>query len=167
MSKGFEAVGTVVLDRAKVGLDLDFGGATLRYAKSHGDPFPDRLHATLFAYLIQVGGNVWLNHRFVSYGAVDLGGARIGSNLHFDSGHFINPNNVAIAVPGASVDGVVYLASWGRDGDVKVTASRISRSTASPTTSSSTTRNFWAHPATTMALSEQACRSRAHLPGAM
>lgn len=121
MSKGFEAVGTVVLDHAKVGLDLDFGGATLRYAKSHGDPFPDRLHATLFAYLIQVGGNVWLNHRFVSYGAVDLGGARIGSNLHFDSGHFINPNNVAIAVPGASVDGVVYLASWGTDGDVEVT----------------------------------------------
>lgn len=121
MSKGFEAVGTVVLDHAKVGLDLDFGGATLRYAKSHGDPFPDRLHATLFAYLIQVGGNVWLNHRFVSYGAVDLGGARIGSNLHFDSGHFINPNNVAIAVPGASVDGVVYLASWGSDGDVEVT----------------------------------------------
>jgi hypothetical protein len=121
MSKGFQAVGAVVLDHAKIGLDLDFGGATLRYAKSPGDPFPERLHPTLFAYLISVGGNVWLNHRFVSYGAVDLGGARIGSNLHFDSGHFINPDNVAIAVPGASVDGVVYLAGWGKDGDVEVT----------------------------------------------
>ena len=121
MSKGFQAIGAVVLDHAKVGLDLDFGGATLRYAKSPGDPFPERLHATLFAYLIQVGGNVWLNHRFVSYGAVDLGGARIGGNLHFDSGRFINPDNVAIAIPGASVDGVVYLAGWGKDGDVEVT----------------------------------------------
>lgn len=121
MGKGFHAVGAVVLDHAKIGLDLDFGGATLRYSKSPGDPFPDRLRATLFAYLIQVGGNVWLNHRFVSYGAVDLGGARIGGNLHFDSGRFINPNNVAITIPGASVDGVVYLASWGTDGDVEVT----------------------------------------------
>jgi hypothetical protein len=121
MSKGFQSVGAVVLDHAKIGLDLDFGGATLRYAKSPGDPFPERLHATLFAYLISVGGNVWLNHRFVSYGAVDLGGARISGNLHFDSGHFINPNNVAIALPGASVDGVVYLASWGKDGDAEIT----------------------------------------------
>jgi hypothetical protein len=121
MGKGFHAVGAVVLDHAKIGLDLDFGGATLRYSKSPGDPFPDRLRAALFAYLIQVGGNVWLNHRFVSYGAVDLGGARIGGNLHFDSGRFINPNNVAITIPGASVDGVVYLASWGTDGDVEVT----------------------------------------------
>jgi len=121
MSKGFQSVGAVVLDHAKVGLDLDLGGAILRYAKSPGDPFPEKLHATLFAYLISVGGNVWLNHRFVSYGAVDLGGARIGGNLHFDSGRFINPNNVAIAVPGASVDGVVYLAGWGKDGDVEVT----------------------------------------------
>jgi hypothetical protein len=121
MSKGSQSVGAVVLDHAKIGLDLDFGGATLRYAKSAGDPFPERLRATLFAYLISVGGNVWLNHRFISYGAVDLGGARIGGNLHFDSGRFINPNNVAIAVPGASVDGVVYLAGWGKDGDVEVT----------------------------------------------
>jgi hypothetical protein len=121
MSKGFQAVGAVVLDHAKIGLDLDFGGATLRYSKSPGDPFPERLRATLFAYLISVGGNVWLNHRFVSYGAVDLGGARIGGNLHFDSGRFINPDNVAIAIPGASVDGVVYLAGWGKDGDVEVT----------------------------------------------
>jgi hypothetical protein len=121
MSKGFQAIGAIVLDHAKVGLDLDFGGATLRYAKNRGDPFPERLHATLFAYLISVGGNVWLNHRFISYGAVDLGGARIGGNLHFDSGRFINPDNVAIAIPGASVDGVVYLAGWGKDGDVEVT----------------------------------------------
>ncbi len=120
MSKGFQAVGAVVLDHAKIGLDLDFGGATLRYSKSPGDPFPERLRATLFAYLISVGGNVWLNHRFVSYGAVDLGGARIGGNLHFDSGRFINPDNVAIAIPGASVDGVIYLAGWGKDGDVEV-----------------------------------------------
>ncbi len=121
MSKGFQALGAVVLDHAKIGLDLDFGGATLRYSKSPGDPFPERLRATLFAYLISVGGNVWLNHRFVSYGAVDLGGARIGGNLHFDSGRFINPDNVAIAIPGASVDGVIYLAGWGKDGDVEVT----------------------------------------------
>ena len=121
MGKGFHAVGAIVLDHAKIGLDLDFGGATLRYSKSHGDPFPERLQATLFAYLIQVGGNVWLNRRFVSYGAVDLGGARIGGNLHFDSGRFINPNNVAIAAPGASVDGVIYLAGWGTDGDLEVT----------------------------------------------
>src|SRR3984957_5531313 len=121
MSKGFQSVGAVVLDHAKVGLDLDLGGAILRYSKSPGDPFPEKLHATLFAYLISVGGNVWLNHRFVSYGAIDLGGARIGGNLHFDSGHFINPNNVAIALPGASVDGVIYLAGWGKDGDVEVT----------------------------------------------
>jgi hypothetical protein len=121
MSKGFQTVGAVVLDHAKIGLDLDFGGATLRYSKSPGDPFPERLRATLFAYLISVGGNVWLNHRFVSYGAVDLGGARIGGNLHFDSGRFINPDNVAIAIPGASVDGVIYLAGWGKDGDVEVT----------------------------------------------
>ncbi len=121
LGKGFHAVGAVVLDHAKIGLDLDFGGAILRYSKSPGDPFPNRLRVTLFAYLIQVGGNVWLNRGFVSYGAVDLGGARIGGNLHFDSGHFINPNNVAIALPGASVEGVVYLAGWGTDGEVEVT----------------------------------------------
>lgn len=121
MAKGFHAVGAIVLDHAKIGLDLDLGGATLRYTKSAGDPFPDRARVTLFAYLIQVGGNVWLNRGFVSYGAVDLGGAKIGGNLHFDSGRFINPNNVAIALPGASVDGVVYLTSWGSDGEAEVT----------------------------------------------
>ncbi len=34
MGKGFHAVGGIFLDHAKIGLDLDFGGATLRYAKN-------------------------------------------------------------------------------------------------------------------------------------
>ena len=75
---------------------------------------------TLFAYLIQVGGNVWLNRGFESDGAVDLGGAKIGGNLHFDSGRFVNPGNVAIAVPGASVDGVIFLTSFGPGDEVEV-----------------------------------------------
>ena len=120
MGKGFHAVGAIFLDHAKIGLDLDFGGATLRYSKDPAEPFLDRLRVTLFAYLIQVGGNVWLNRGFESYGAVDLGGARIGGNLHFDSGRFINPDNVAISVPGASIEGVIYLASFGSGGDVEV-----------------------------------------------
>jgi hypothetical protein len=120
MGKGFHAVGAIFLDHAKIGLDLDFGGATLRYSKDPDASFLDRLRVTLFAYLIQVGGNVWFNRGFVSYGAVDLGGARIGGNLHFDSGRFINPNNVAIAVPGASVDGVIFLTSFGPGNDVEV-----------------------------------------------
>ena len=121
MGKGFHAMGAIFLDHAKIGLDLDCGGGSLRYSKNPHEPFLDRLKVTLFAYLIQVGGNVWLNRGFESYGAVDLGGARIGGNLHFDSGHFINPNNVAISIPGASVEGVVYLTSWASDGEVAVT----------------------------------------------
>src|SRR5271166_442927 len=120
MGKGFHAVGAIFLDHAKIGLDLDFCGATLRYSRDPAESFLDRLRVTLFAYLIQVGGNVWLNRGFESDGAVDLGGAKIGGNLHFDSGHFINPNNMAISVPGASVEGVIYLASFGSDGDVEV-----------------------------------------------
>jgi hypothetical protein len=69
---------------------------------------------TLFASLLQVGGNVWLNRGFESYGAVNFGGAKIGGNLHFDSGHFIHPNNPAISAPGASIDDVVFLKSFGR-----------------------------------------------------
>ena len=64
MGKGFHAVGGILfLDHAKIGLDLDFGGARLRYAKNPEERFLDQLPATLFAYLIQVGGNVWLELR--------------------------------------------------------------------------------------------------------
>jgi hypothetical protein len=120
MGKGFHAVGGIFLDHAKIGLDLDFGGARLRYAKNPEARFLDQLRVTLFAYLIQVGGNVWLNRGFESDGAVDLGGAKIGGNLHFDSGRFINPGNVAIAVPGASVDGVIFLSNFGPGDEVEV-----------------------------------------------
>jgi len=102
MGKGFHAVGAIFLDHAKIGLDLDCGGGNLHYSKNPREPFLDRLKVALFAYLIQVGGNVWLNRGFESHGSVDLGGARIGGNLHFDSGHFINPDNVAISIPGAT-----------------------------------------------------------------
>ena len=121
IGKGFHAAGAIFLDHAKIGLDLDCGGGTFRYSKNASEPFLDRFKVTLFAYLIQVGGNVWLNRGFESFGAVDLGGARIGGNLHFDSGHFINPDNVAISSPGASIEGVVYLTSFGSGGDVEVT----------------------------------------------
>ena len=121
MGKGFHAYGAIFLDHAKIGLDLDCGGGVFRYSKNPDEPFLDRLKVTLFAYLIQVGGNVWLNRGFASYGAVDLGGAVIGGNLHFDSGRFINPGNVAISAPGASIEGVVFLTSWGSGGNVEVT----------------------------------------------
>ena len=121
MGKKFHSVGPIFLDHAKIGLDLDCGGANLQYSKNTREPFLDRLKVTLFAYLIQVGGNVWLNRGFESHGAVDLGGARIGGNLHFDSGHFINPDNVAISSPGASIEGVVYLIGWASDGEIEIT----------------------------------------------
>jgi hypothetical protein len=123
LAKGFHSIGAVFLDHAKIGLDLDCGGSRFYYAKNPGEPFLDRLRVSLFAYLIQVGGNVWLNRGFESHGAVDLGGATIGGNLHFDSGHFINPNNVAISAPGASVGGVIFLIRFDSDGDAKVTGS--------------------------------------------
>ena len=119
MGKGFHAA-AVILDHAKIGLDLDLGGARLHYEKNPARPFLDRTKVTLFAYLIQVGGNLWLNRGFESKGAINLGGAKIAANLHFDSGHFINPNSIAISVPGAGIDGVVYLAGFGADGDVVV-----------------------------------------------
>jgi hypothetical protein len=121
MAKNLHAVGPISLDHAKIGLDLDFGGASLRYEEDRDQPFLGRHRDTLFAYLLQVGGNVWLNRRFESYGSVNFGGAKIGGNLHFDSGHFINPNNAAISAPGASIDGVVFLRNFGTDGDVEVT----------------------------------------------
>ncbi len=120
MGRGFRALGTVFLDHAKIGLDLDCGGGKFYYAKNPGEPFLDRLRVGLFAYLVQVGGNVWLNRGFESHGAVDLGGASIGGNLHFDSGRFINPDNVAISAPGANVEGVMFLISFGSDGDLEV-----------------------------------------------
>ena len=48
---------------------------------------------------------------------------KIGGNLHFDSGRFINPNNVAISSPGATVEGVVSLVRFGSDGDAVVKGS--------------------------------------------
>ena len=119
IGKGFHAA-AIVLDHAKIGLDLDCGGAKLRYVKNPAEPFLERMKITLFAYLIQVGGNLWLNRGFESIGEVNLGGAKIGANLHFDSGRFVNPNSTAISVPGAGIDGVVDLASFGAGGDVEV-----------------------------------------------
>jgi len=166
MGKGFHAVGAIFLDHAKIGLDLDCGGGNLHYSKNPREPFLDRLKVALFAYLIQVGGNVWLNRGFESHGSVDLGGARIGGNLHFDSGHFINPDNVAISIPGASIEGVVYVTSFGSDGEVEVTGVANFSFDPSPTASSLITRNFSVRPATIIKSSERVCRSRGHLPGA-
>jgi hypothetical protein len=119
MGKGFHAA-AIILDHSRIGLDLDCGGAQLEYAKNPAEPVLNRMKTTLYAYLIQVGGNLWLNRGFESHGGVSLGGAKIGANLHFDSGRFINPNNVAISVPGAGIDGVVFLDSFGSGGDVEV-----------------------------------------------
>ena len=123
MGDGFHAVRTVFLDHAKIGLDLDCGGGRFFYAKDPAYPFLDRLRVSLFAYLIEVGGNVWLNRGFESQGSLDLGGANIAGNLHFDSGRFINPNNVAIASPGATVGGVVYVTRFGPGGDAVIEGS--------------------------------------------
>jgi hypothetical protein len=49
MGRGFRALGTVFLDHAKIGLDLDCGGGKFYYAKNPGEPFLDRLRVSLFA----------------------------------------------------------------------------------------------------------------------
>jgi len=108
MGRGFHDLGTVYLNSAKVGLNLECSGANFRYAKGLGDPLTDRLRVALFGYVIHVGGNITLSG-LESDGAVMLGGATIGGDLDFDGGRFSNPDRVAIFAPGIAVGGNVVM----------------------------------------------------------
>jgi hypothetical protein len=109
LASGYHASSEVELDTARIDGDLDCGEGNFRHAE-HPDP-TDPLKTALSAYIINVKGNVYLIHSSFD-GAVMLGGSTIGSDLHCDSGRFINPGNVAIFAEGASIGGVVYLNKW-------------------------------------------------------
>ena len=109
LASGYRASSEVDLDTATIDGDLDCSEGNFRHAE-HPDPM-DPMNTALAAYIINVRGNVYLfNARFD--GALMLGGSTIGSDLHCDSGRFINPGNFAIFAEGASIGGVVYLSKW-------------------------------------------------------
>ena len=114
LASGYHASSEVELDTARIDGDLDCGEGNFRHAE-HPDP-ADPLKTALSAYIINVKGNVYLIQSSFD-GALMLGGSTIGSDLHCDSGRFINPGNVAILAPGASIGGVLYLNKFGNLND--------------------------------------------------
>jgi hypothetical protein len=110
LATGFHASGGVALDSARIDGDLNCAEGNFRYSDPPS-PYADSTKTALFAYTINVRGSVYLIHSSFD-GALMLGGSTIGSDLHCDSGRFINPGKVAIFAPGASIGGVVYLNKW-------------------------------------------------------
>jgi len=108
LANGFHASGGVALNSARIDGDLNCAEGNFRHSDPPS-PYADPTKVALFAYIINVRGNVYLYHASFD-GALMLGGSTIGSDLHCDSGRFINPGNIAILAPGASIGGVLYLS---------------------------------------------------------
>src|SRR5258708_2712121 len=101
----FEASGQVWLESARIGGSATFGGGHFHYGGDGAwDSSPDRKTA-LHLSGAEVKHDVALCCSFESVGAVELDAAVIGGNLACDGGHFINPDNLAIVLNGATIGG--------------------------------------------------------------
>ena len=127
------STGIVNLVEATIGF-LSANGGHFKYAAEPGDVFATRTVLNLTDATIK--GSVYLNDGFEAEGGVTLNGSRIGSDLSCISGHFFNPDSVAIDAIGTEIAGYVYLMSaesqglsFRRGGPVKINGSLRFRGT--------------------------------------
>jgi hypothetical protein len=127
----FAASGEVYVGGAKVDGDLGFNGSHFQSSKVSMEEWKTSQNVALDASDIEVGHLVMMVGA-ESTGAVLLTGARIGGDLGCPGGHFFNPNNVALDLTSARIDGNVFLAlnsepyrAFESDGAVNLIGTRI------------------------------------------
>jgi hypothetical protein len=101
--KRFEAEGEVRFVSARIGGDVNFGGASIRNENGQAITADNAKTGGLFA---AVG--------FVVRGLVSLSGAEISKDLDFRSSAIENPDNVALNCSLIRVKGLVMLGHWDR-----------------------------------------------------
>jgi hypothetical protein len=108
----FEASGQVWLESAKIGGGATFGGGHFHYGDDGAwNSVPQRKTALRLSGA-EVKNDVTPCCSFESVGAVELDGAVIGGNLDCSGGHFTNPDNLTIALGGATIAGSVLMTPF-------------------------------------------------------
>jgi len=120
------AEGEVRLPRAKIGGDLDCGGAAIVNAYA-SNSVAINLEGSV------IGGSMILNNEFSAKGAVTARGAKIGGQLNCIGGYF--ENRPQIGIPGARpaldisladvASGAFLAAPFSSEGEVRMQAARI------------------------------------------
>jgi len=106
----FHASGEVDISGGKVDGDLSFGAGHFRHSKTAFNPFETPFNIAIKAGDMEVKHSIGMCCGFESDGAVVLNASSIGGDLLFAGGHFVNPNNTAIAASVARIGGSVFLA---------------------------------------------------------
>jgi hypothetical protein len=110
-----KANGQVLLTDANIGGHLDLSGATLT----------DRTdHLALHARHLRVAGDLDFGHGFTAEGNVDLSYARVDQSL-FLSGHFSEPEGVALMAQAITVSHDIYGQTFTAQGEVILQRARI------------------------------------------
>ena len=130
VNNGFDAAGAVRLLGARIGSDLDCGGARLANAAQPGVPGGG---GALIADSADVAGSVFLNRGFHAEGEVRLLGARIGGALDCSGVTLVNPSKgqsagtgIALNADSADVAGSVFLnRGFHAEGEVRLLGARI------------------------------------------
>jgi hypothetical protein len=132
MLRGLQAEGELRMPRAKVGADIDCGGATVRNPFSWG---PVGSPSAMNMEGSAVGGNVVLNNKFRAIGYVTLRGAQITGQLDCSGATFENypPLGALQSMPALDASlsniesGAFFRAQFRAEGEVRIQAARIGR----------------------------------------
>ena len=128
--RGIRCEGEVRIPRAKVGADIDCGGAKI------SNPFlwgPAGSAAAMTIEGAGIGGNVVFNNQFHALGFVTLQGAQIGGQLVCSGATFENrpPSGAPVSMPAFDASlanialGVVLGPQFRAEGEVRIQAARI------------------------------------------
>lgn len=122
--RGINTVGGINLGYAKIGGNLELGGANLR-ATDPTDSDDEPPHA-LRATACQVDGDVELDNGFTAEGEVSLYDARIGGRLKLAAARLANPSGVALRARNCQVGSSVSLTEgFSSAGEVDFYLARI------------------------------------------
>ncbi|MBO0806368.1 MAG: membrane-associated oxidoreductase [Nocardiopsaceae bacterium] len=113
---GFTAIGETYLSGAMVGTNLDFRGAVLKNPESDA----------LLAHGIQVGGFLSFEDNALVQGTVRMSRAKVGGEIYFSDGRFINPGKDAIRCRDAEAKRAVFGPGFTAEGTADFRHSRFS-----------------------------------------